>query len=139
MKRLFRWICSWFKLYKKVEQKVEYKESEFKLVSIPSESVTEMAFGEKHTFLAPFPLVNLEGKLIAAVNHGDKMLRRIVKVERPPIEGAIWTAVIETIGAPPGRSLIVIPFDSLVRGYRLVEATKKEERIYARTERPGNW
>jgi hypothetical protein len=102
-------------------------------------------------------LINLKGKLIVAVNQSDKMLRRIVKVERPPIEGAIWTAVIEVVGAPAERrtyedfyriqnpnnpsiseygsnsvvglkalSLIVIPFDSLVKGYRLVEAMKED-------------
>ena len=161
MKRLFRWIRSWFKSNEKVEPKVEKKEPEFKLSPIPSQEMTENLPWGIETFLAPCPLINLEGRLIVAVNNGDKMLRRIVKVERPPIEGAIWTAAIEVIGAPKNRrtyerhctisnasyaipimmdyefnihptnegicsNLIVIPFAALVRGYRLVEATKED-------------
>ena len=131
---------------------IERKEPDFKLVPIPSQSVTELVFGENYTFLAPNPLINLEDNLIVAIHSNslrvnelssDGILMRIVKVERPPIVGAIWTAVVEWVGAPlsdrKASNLIVIPFDSLVSGYRLVEATKKEENVYARTERPGNW
>jgi hypothetical protein len=183
----FKWIWVWkqYKIWSRIRvpfarlktrdyKVIEKREPEFKLVPIPTQEVTENVFGETHTFLAPCSLINLDGRLIIATNNSDRMLRRIVKVERPPIEGAIWTAVIEVVGAPSKRNmykrnchieqwdyakpirmdyefnihperdikasnLMVIPFDSLVKGYKLIEASVKEANVYARTERPGNW